>query len=359
MPASDVTIEEVSGANPLRIVLRGRALPYQGVKFSGQMRTATTWYPGNPKATQQVLGEELEDTELHGTWKVKFLREGTDYEVSGGDYFGGDLASENLVSAFELLRARGVQLRLTWGTIVRYGLLRNFEANWLREEDVEWTAEFEWNGTTEQLVRQGDGTVLGQSVLEDMQRLDDSATLIPQSSLAIGFTEAALAFRSTNRARTLQLLGAVRNVLTRTQTAAQSAQAMVSRATYLAADAIGYGSLLRDTNYVHTSLLDDVASVLRIEVWRLRMSSSVLRTAAAGAHEAQVTELSFQPPAQEVVVVRQRTTLRQLAITAYGDADAWQQIAAANRLPGSVVEAGQRVVIPRRTQAPTLEREVL
>jgi hypothetical protein len=357
MPASDVLIEEVTGADPMRIVLRGRALPYQGLEFSGQQRTATTWYPGNPKATQQVLGVQLEPTEMRGTWKTKFLRFGSaeDYEVTGGGFLESTLPSEDLVLAFEALRDRGVEVRVTWGTVVRYGLLQQFTATWAREEDVEWSATFEWNGATETPWRSGDPTVAGQSVLEGIQGMDDAGAEMPVDSLQFNVAAQALATRQAVRDRALGLLGATRNLLQRTQTGLTAAQSMVSRATYLAADAIGFVSRLRDENYVRTSLVDDVAGVLGVEVWRLRMSGQVLALAAKGAQDAKATELSYQPPAQEVVVVRQRTTLRQLALTAYGDADAWGQIAEANGLQVSVVEAGTRVVIPRRQQPPSLD----
>ena len=355
MPASDITIEETTGADPLQITLRGRALPYQGLDFKGVQRTAVTWYPGNPKATQQVLGDTLDDTTAHGTWKAKFLREGTDYVIVGGGYFGQDLASENLVIAFELMRARGVQVKLTWGTIVRFGILSEFSAVWAREEDVEWTATFAWNGITDILFRAGDPTVSGQSVLEGTQAMDDVGSEIPDYMRG-AYSSALQGSRRAIRGRAVQLLGTVRSIAQQVQTGATAAQAMVSRATYLAAEGIAFGRALRDENYVTGVLVDDVASVLGVEVWRMRMSGAVLVMTAAGSSEATATDLAYAPPAQEVVIVRQRTSLRQLALSAYGDADAWGQIAQANGLTSSVVEAGTQIVIPRVAQSPTLAR---
>ncbi len=231
----------------------------------------------------------------------------------------------------------------------RYGLLREFTATWIREEDVEWSATFEWNGTTEMLVRAGDPTVPGQSVLEGLQASDDTAAMRPDY-MRDAYASAITASRRAHRDRALQLLGGVRNVMQKIGTAAQKAQSITSRATYLAADGIGLAQKLRDESYVLGSLFDDVAGVFGVEVWRMRLSSDVLRVSAAAAKEAAATDLAFQPPAQEVVVVRQRTSLRQLAIEAYGNADAWTEIARANQLETSVVEAGARVVIPRRSQ---------
>ena len=60
MGASTATSFEVEALRgpAFRLTLYGRALPYQGFKLTGKLKVETTFYPGNPVATQQVIGSE-------------------------------------------------------------------------------------------------------------------------------------------------------------------------------------------------------------------------------------------------------------------------------------------------------------
>lgn len=63
MAASVVVLEERTGRRR-RVELVGGALPLQGANWSGLQLMSTTWNPGNPEGTQQVLGPQ----EVPSTW---------------------------------------------------------------------------------------------------------------------------------------------------------------------------------------------------------------------------------------------------------------------------------------------------
>ena len=126
------------------IFLEGRALPYQGVAYPTEARVRTTWYPGNPVATQQKTGPILRNTVIQGAWKDVFL---------------GDGQARALVRTFEDLVRTAVDIEVSWGvgldesggttgeTIVRRGIVKRIEPKFDRPQDVFWEIEFEWSGT--------------------------------------------------------------------------------------------------------------------------------------------------------------------------------------------------------------------
>ncbi len=131
-----------------QLVLKGRTKPYAGVEFPSETRSKVTYYPGNPVATQQILGPEFGPTDLEGMWKTRFLA-GTgqnEVEVSGFDPID---SAADLVRAFEELRRSANSLRVQWGPVVRFGILKKFTPSWVTLYDVKWHANFEWRGERE------------------------------------------------------------------------------------------------------------------------------------------------------------------------------------------------------------------
>ena len=133
-----------TAAPPGTIRLRGRALPYQGLSFGGIQRVKHTWYPGNPEASEQLLGPEEEPTTIKGMWKDLFLGDGT---------------ARRLIAVFEELRIKGVPIEVTWGqgfiqepgatvltgsAFVRNGIIYRTLFTPPRPQDAAYEIEFRW-----------------------------------------------------------------------------------------------------------------------------------------------------------------------------------------------------------------------
>lgn len=135
------TIEQLdSNGETLRtIVLRDRFMPYREVEWEVQQRVKTTWYPGNPVATQQVLGPMEMPTTIKGMWKDRFAAGAL--EIDG---IASSRRAADAVSLFHDLVRAGLPLRVSWFTEVRIGIMTRFTPSYDRATDVEWEAEFEW-----------------------------------------------------------------------------------------------------------------------------------------------------------------------------------------------------------------------
>lgn len=143
--------------------LVGRALPYRGLSFEVTQRIQTTWYPGNPVATQQAMGATDSNTTIQGVWKDRYLGDPGDPTFAAlmdGSAFDpvGDGQASNLIRNFELLCRYAVPVEVRWGAgfsggtltgqvVVRRGLIKRFKWTPDRPQDQAWEMEFEWRGT--------------------------------------------------------------------------------------------------------------------------------------------------------------------------------------------------------------------
>lgn len=143
-----ITVLEGPGA-PIPIDLAGRALPYRGVAWETEQRVKTTYYPGNPVATQQILGPMDKPTTIGGIWK---------------DIFLGNGVAKRLVDTFDGICRSGFQVELSWGQgllpdgsqivgpkwpIVRQGVIKTFKHTYDRPQDITWEIVFELRGRDE------------------------------------------------------------------------------------------------------------------------------------------------------------------------------------------------------------------
>lgn len=124
-----------------RIALIGTALPFKGVSFATKQRVKTTYYPGNPVASQQVFGATKDNTTMSGVWYDGAL---------------GDGNARALVQKIEYLVERGIPVEVQWGSgvsgteldvgIVRRGIIKSIDPKYDLTEIIPWTIEFEWRG---------------------------------------------------------------------------------------------------------------------------------------------------------------------------------------------------------------------
>jgi hypothetical protein len=361
MAANEIQIQEVSGANPIRITLRGRAMPYRGMATGGEQRIVTTWYQGNPKATQQILGSTLEDTELLGMWKSKFVRVGRtgepflDVEIENvpsafafglGTTLGDANPASVVVGVFETLRDRGKELRFIWGDVIRYGLLRSFTPTWDRYEDVSFAMTFAWNGKVERSPRAGRVATLGQPVQTALVNSDNALVAMPASVL--GDTRARLLSQMSNlRARTLDLLAYVRRASSVVTLPLQIVQGAAGTVSQLEQDSADIVSECFAVPYEAFTTFDSVIDVFKAENFRRTLGMEVESLTVKSVQERdRMNNLSVDLGNSIRVRTQQRTSLRSLAARYYGSQDDWTLIAEANGLDASVVEAGELIFIP-------------
>lgn len=123
------------------IELVGTMLPFRGVSFATKQRSKTTYYPGNPVATQQLFGSTKENTTITGVWYDAALGNGN---------------ARKLVKQVEYVCEHGLPVEVRWGGgavggfddigIVRRGIIKSIDPKFQIPQIVEWTIEFEWRG---------------------------------------------------------------------------------------------------------------------------------------------------------------------------------------------------------------------
>jgi hypothetical protein len=337
-------IEEIAGQRR-RIELGGRALPYQNVSWTGRTRTKQTWYPGNPVATLQVLGPELEPTKINGMWKDRFL---PDQIRARG--FGTIETAEQIVAAMREIQRSGVDLRVQWGFEVRFGVLTSFEANWIRPQDVTWNAEFTWSGEQEQAPRAGAAPAQQGALRLATTAVDDDFVLDPPT-VRPDYRAAVLGQIDAVREKVGDVFDAVRSTTGTVEIPITAVQGALAAVESIRSETSETLTTLVDTPYTAAQVADYVVDVFKIENWRrtVALRSRVQRAEA----QRQGLDLAKKavPNAIQVIVVPENVTLRQLAISYYGNADDWQLIADVNGLTDSQVAAGTVLIITPKAAA--------
>lgn len=347
--AGGVSVEEVGGKGR-RLVLRGRALPYQRVTFEGELRLAQTWYPGNAQATLQVLGPSENNTVMSGAWKDRFLRGAV--EAQGFDSLDppDDVTAAGLVAAFEALRREGVRVRVRWADVSREGVVARVSATWIRPQDVEWEVEFAWvsldDGRAAPRAAAAEPS-LDDQIAEAQRKLDDALADEPKR-LSEDFKERIKEPAQLHRvesAKAIQTAREARNAIRPADALGQALSLATTAHTVrlLGVQALG---LLVDEPYVQMALTDAVTDVLRLERYKRNAGRAQHRSMAVHLRGAERERRRVAPGSLTVITVPGETTLRKLALRYYGTADEWQRIADANGLHSSHVEAGTTLVIP-------------
>ena len=149
---SSISIEELQG-NKRTVELHGGALPHKPADWSGKQTIKTTWYPGNKRASQQVLGPQESPSRWTGKWShIHLARTPVVVSDSTGEH---KVARPELVcDTLDDIRRCGSLLRVTWSTssgsdgytIVRDGRLEECKWSFDTVHDVGWELNFTWIG---------------------------------------------------------------------------------------------------------------------------------------------------------------------------------------------------------------------
>lgn len=337
-----------SGQPPGTLVLAGRAGPFKGVKWGRKMRMQTTFSPGNPKGTQQVIGRTLDPTTFIGEWNDRFL---------------GDGQSQVLRALFERIHDAGVSVQLTWGgslfgdpsapvlsgePYVRVGIMSSFVSTTDRVQDVSWEATFDWRSAGESAApavaatgklnpSEGFGALtdeldLSTALWTAVSQGPQFAAGLPQAAtdaMSNAFDQVAVATDTIANATAV----VTSTVLIPTQAALQLIGACETGLQSIAT----MESVLLNVNQLALEVQDSALDLLR-------MKDQILGTLQVwlGAKGACVdAREGMRQYVESDVIAEVRapagTDLRDLALKYYGDADLWWAIARANGIDGSAV----------------------
>jgi len=386
-----VRIAQQTGSRRV-IELRGRSLPYRTVGWGQEQRVEVKYFPGVAVAQSQVLGARWTDTTMRGTWKDVFLffepnqailrrfppiadggsagnvREDFSAQgvgvfssrsyASGGAVTGGPgVASRARVlrDAMWLIQREGQLLKVSWGSITRYGWIADFTANHLREEDIEWEITFKWVGDAPAITppkpkpRLDEPGLLARFLKElqdylnrvneqlaflygDVQRVTQAITRV--GTLVAGFIEALenlvrLAFVPA------QVFGALTQQLVGIELAARDVKETAERIPQT------YSALKDSGNPVEVNQASEASLLIILESRRLAVEAAEQR--------AQLEEQTT-PPILGVVVASEGTTLYDIANEYYGAPEDWTLIADFNGFDSSFVATGTLVYVPARDQ---------
>lgn len=365
--SSTFTIAELTGRQRI-LILRERALPYRPFSLTGAMRTTTTWYPGNPIASLQVLGNEEEPTTINGTWKDRFLRsiddDGRAVIPQAVALLGiqGSGATQQVANVVELaktvdsIRKEGQLIEVTWDQQVRHGILKQFKQNWMRPEVLEWEMTFEWNSQGEQEVPISFALEVDQnSMSADFNTLSDQLVTAAQAPFPL-----VEDFQRSLTQMTMTITDAVGSITDTTFhiTNAVLAPADAAKRTLAALETIKDGAL-RIENLVMSRVARSVISTEDIEsigLGETLTSESYCRGLRHSARSLRMTaaergdELSRRGTEQEILAVftaHENTDLRDVSMRFYQTQEEWRRLLKYNGLISSKLTAGMFILIPK------------
>ena len=334
------------------VVLSGREKPHRGtLSYEVQQQSVLTWYPGNPEASQQLLGPREGPTTISGVWSDRYLGRGR---------------AEELARFFRDLCREGAAARVVWATNVRTGIVRRAKITpgvpTGGAGDLAWEVEFEWRSSADRARASSAEEAAGDfrdDVSASAQELESFyATLDAALSRLLGseadrFSDEA--YRAASGAAERSPFAGTRielDLLARSvaeleelgRSIGESGAPSVSEAErVLAASANvvslagSIGDAFADLFHADVSGDDSLPGVVAVAEVRADAfdaeTSAIVRAVELGWRADELA----RPDALVVVPAVAGMDLRRLAIAHYGDADLWTQIAAANGLEDSEV----------------------
>jgi nucleoid-associated protein YgaU len=374
-----LVIEELSG-DQRYVELIGRALPTGGpLVFEGHQRVETTWYPGNPIASQQILGPSEEPTEITGTWKDRFIAATDQYGqsvVQAGAVKVNMQSVVDVTDAVNLLddiRRKGQLVEVSWEHLRRRGILKKFRHSWKNIHDVEWAMTFEW---------QSQGETLAPSVMPEPDQTDITTTLQAKASSLTTSVNPLLATVALLASAVASVTGFVENVLNDVTDLIDIAQAIVNlvmapieaakhaiatlnkvsadaKDTMQAAEQRVAAAFVAAPSPAKQALISPASApapafgqVLSAHVYirGVKLQARQIRGYAA----QQIALLSARAgvtSSSAVFVASADDNLRDVSTRFYGTPNQWRDIAAHNGLRGSRLVAGQIVRLPPKQVA--------
>lgn len=359
-----VLIEVLEGPNSGGVFeLAGRELPYRAgsggqISFAREQRTKLTWYPGNRTASQQIIGPKLLPTTFSGVWKERYL--GEDRPI-------------DLVELFEELCDQGSQVRVSWQTIVRQGIVKSVK--WSPGQpvggltDIGWEVAFEWSraDVPRTIPRLGSSPLsLRDELVEASASLGDLIDALEIYASARDFFVGlrSSTFRSVERAIQSVVTAIRPSLATEVQAASEFADEpqlparLVESANAATGEAIAQAAVASDILVgvfpADATIDDSLPSILLDAIERYDANDAAFEAMEQQFDARLQLEELARPPTFARVVPLSGTDLRDVAIEWYGDADLWLQIAQANGLEDSKIPEGlSEITVPLGLSAAT------
>lgn len=376
-PSDKLVIQEVTGPYRVKVELSGRALPHDTIEAGTEQRIVQTRYPGNPTATMQVLGSQLPDTTIVGSWSDRFLGD-TIQQIAIVDGTIVTTAAD-LLAVFEGIVSRGQQVELTWGPIYRLGVLSAITPRWKRIDWLDWELQAMWATS----VKPTNGNTTGVTT---PQVLDPPAAADLVTEQGEAFIATALDYDSWNvpepsvpaYAGALESMRAAQNALYGAAVkVAQGVATVQSVPTQLADGVIGTLEAARVAAASIGAVQNGLVEIrdLPAQVWykasqlNRQLGASIAtgfdivfqgRITSGGAARARLALAPAQRNLQQqanqgqllaLYTAREGDDLRGVSEQYYGNPFAWQQLMAFNNLSTSVLTAGQLVRVPANIDA--------
>lgn len=388
---STVTIEELSGKKR-RLTLQGSGLPLRGAEWGGEQVVDTSWNPGSPVATQQVLGPTEAPSDWEGEWRTNRLVSLPCLLSTDSSTDQTIVLADTLRDVVDSIRISGQLLRVTWVSKpgrkrVRIGRLTKFTTNDERADDLAWHATFTWIGRDQQsavAISDADQTLAAAtaaalSATDAASRVEaqsivtaNAATPLGPTPFSLGQLEAvAEAPKQLARqfARIVTAVSSRINALsqiiatTRDAPAAVLNQLVDASTTAVEAGSTFIMAITRQgpetlsvdtrvsallTAATYFSSIQDGAEQMASDAAKARQAAA-RRRSAANRPGTDSRSMTGAGDLQDVIVPRPGDTMLSISRTNYQGADLSYELSRANGLPGQTVTPPRGpLIIPRR-----------
>lgn len=343
-PGSHPFIIEQTTGSQTRVVLKGRALPLDRAAWGVTMRTALTFYQGNPEGTQQVMGPEYPPLTIEGKWKDRFIEKQA--VVDGSET--AITTSAQLVELFYRMTESGNEVRVQWATEVRVGVIKSFVPTWDRLQDVGWKLEFEWHARNAAKTKAKAAAVFASpdDLLKKLNDVDDLLAQIEDFPKAI--TATLVSDIDAARQQIGKLFAVVRAFNTVLALPGTLIGAIAAAVGSIIAQMGDEASRMSETSSQKMSISTQVATMLQTEDNRRDMAVRVVALSDAALQLQEQTQAQVNPSVAVQVVTQTDKTLYDLAMQYYGNPDMAAFLGAYNGISGALVTAGTVMLIPQR-----------
>jgi len=369
MVASTFTVEETSSTQPMKIELRGRALPYQPFTLEGKMRAEFTWYAGSAFASAQMLGAEESASTVNGFWKDRFLKSADAItaqfiEPSAIGLVNGEqvVDAKALVDSFDKMRLRGQTLRVSWDAIVRVGILTRVKQTWRRREDVEWELEFQWisRGEVPTAVTYP-LTPAAQDFAAAIKPLMDKLNLITARFPVVeNFLSALDGARTLMTEAMDSIEAAASQVQDQVQTPFWAAERTLASAETLGQQGASIVTLVEETpalvvrkwSSLGAAQEASYGTAIEADEYTRELKATAKAIAYVSAEKAhQLRALIDEDDLLGTFIAPDDTDLRTVSQQYYGTPDQWQRLRTFNSLNSSKLTAGMVILVPKFQKA--------
>lgn len=380
LTAFPLTIVETSGEGR-GITLAGRSLPFRGVPFGSEQRVNIKYFVGNPIAQAQVLGATWLPTEITGRWCDNHLGDlanapilynfppvgsagkpetpwkftdsaGRSFQSGGAVPFARAQRARTVRDAIFMLQRSGQLLRVEWGSTARFGFIRSFIPTHDREEDIDWSIEFDWIGDTSTYPE-----------IRVKPKIDPLGLLGKMQKALQEFLNEALKALA-------EIYGHVAVITQKIKQVGNLISSIINMFTSFAKLALLpleiLGTVKQQLISIKLAIMDLVGFIRSVPAAYLAIKNGGNQTQADAAVEASaaivfnalklgvdlmdvVDDLNKLDEGELIAIVNmpEGSTLVDIASQQYGDPSKWRTIATYNNFGSRVVPAGTRVLVPR------------